>query len=407
MTDVAARRVTVSGIGLAGLLAVSHATNDAFSSFLPVLLPYLQARFSFTETALAGLVAVTSISSNVLQAFAGALADRWGRRKSAALALILGSVLMSTLPIVPTPWALVVVLVIGGLGSALFHPAAASMARQAGNKAGLAVGAFGSGGPLGAAVMPIVALWLLRSRGPEAIPWLALIGVALGLALWWLAPDEPSVRGDPRKPPPRIFDVDLFRGPVGALALVGILRAMAYISFVNAVPLYLVQVRGYAPDAELLGYTLAAYSAAAAIGMFAAGALEMRFGRQRIVVTAMLLAFPLMLATLVLPPGSWAFYLAVVLGGIGVNAPIPVLVVAAQDLAPHAVATASGMLMGFTWGVAGVAYVGFGVLQQAIGLVPALAVGFSFLLPAAWLTVRVLQRYPHAAGSAPHGGRTA
>jgi FSR family fosmidomycin resistance protein-like MFS transporter len=69
------------------------------------------------------------------------------------------------------------------------------------------------------------------------------------------------------------------------------------------------------------------------------------------------------------------------------------LVVSAQDLAPNAVATASGMLMGFTWGTAGVAYIGFGAIQQAIGLVPAMAAAFAFLIPAAALAGTVLYRY--------------
>jgi hypothetical protein len=48
--------------------------------------------------------------------------------------------------------------------------------------------------------------------------------------------------------------------------------------------------------------------------------------------------------------------------------------------------------MGFTWGIAGVLYIGFGSLQELIGLVPAISAGFAFLLPAALLAHRVLKR---------------
>jgi hypothetical protein len=54
------------------------------------------------------------------------------------------------------------------------------------------------------------------------------------------------------------------------------------------------------------------------------------------------------------------------------------------------------MLMGFTWGVAGVAYIAFGALQQTIGLQPAMALGFVFLLPAALLAHRTLTRHRDA-----------
>jgi len=74
------------------------------------------------------------------------------------------------------------------------------------------------------------------------------------------------------------------------------------------------------------------------------------------------------------------------------NASVPLLVVSAQDIAPHAVGTASGMLMGFTWGIAGVAYIGFGAVQAWLGLVPALVASFAFLWPAAALSGVVLVR---------------
>jgi FSR family fosmidomycin resistance protein-like MFS transporter len=390
MSSTVARRTALGGASLAVLLTSAHAVNDAFANVLPAFLPTLQQRFGLGEAALAGFVALISFSSNVLQAFAGALADRWGRRRAAALGLIVGSALMSLLAVVPTVWALFLVLAIGGLGSALFHPAAASMARQAGERKGLAVGLFGSGGPFGSAVMPVVALWLLRTYGPWAIPLLAPVGLALGIALLLFAPQQERPDRDRR---PKVFDPRLFAGPVGLLAGAGILRAVAYISFSSAIPLYLVNVRGFAPDAGVVGWTLAAFQLGSALGLVASGALEWRVGRIRLVVGSMLLGLPLLLATLAAPAGTAGFYLLVAVAGLATNAAVPLLVVSAQDLAPHAVATASGMLMGFTWGTAGVAYIGFGAIQQAIGLVPAMAAAFAFLIPAAVLAGTVLHRY--------------
>ena len=390
MRTRASRVAALTGPQLALLLAIAHATNDAFANVLPVFLPTLQARFGLGEAALAGFVALISVSANVLQAFAGALADRWGRRRTAALGLILGSLLMSFLAVVPTVWALVGVLALGGLGSAIFHPAAASMARHVGSRKGLAMGLFTAGGPIGTALMPVLVLYILRRFGAAYVPWLALIGVALGVLLFVFAPVQARPDAGNR---PRIFDPALFVGPVGLLALVGILRAIAFISFTSAMPLYLVNVRGFAADAPVIGWTLAAYSIAASVGVLVAGALEHRLGRIRLVVGTMLLAMPLLLVTLVLPAASPAFYAAVAVAGMLTNASIPLLVVSAQDLAPHAVATASGMLMGFTWGIAGVLYVGFGALQEWIGLAPALAASFAFLLPAAALAWFVLRRH--------------
>lgn len=387
---VASKRLSFTGLNLAILLTVSHAANDAFSNILPVFLPIFQERFGLGEALLATFVAVVSLSSNVLQVVMGAVADRWGKRRSAALGLIVGSVLMSFLAVVPTVWLLFCILILGGLGSAIFHPSATSMVRSASERKGLGIGFFTSGGPVGTALMPLIVLAILRNFGEAYIPFLAIVGVLLGVLLFAFTPEQTPVTGKNR---PKLFDAKLFAGPIGLLSLAGIMRAMAFISFSNAMPLWLVNSKGFSPDAQIIGWTLAAFSIAASLGVLASGALEQRLGRRLLTVGSMLLGLPALLLVLFVPTGSALYFICVALAGLFTNASIPLLVVTAQDLAPHAVATASGMLMGFTWGVAGVLYIGFGALQEAIGLTQAISLSYFFLLPAALLAFFVLQKH--------------
>ena len=390
MAIAAPTRVALTGVPLALLITGAHLANDAFSNVLPAFLPTLQLRFGLGEAALAGLVALISISANVLQAFAGALTDRWGRRRAAAMGLLLSSLLMSFIAVAPSVTVLVLLLAFGGIGSAVFHPGAVAMMRGVGGRVTFNVGLFAAGGAVGTAIMPVVALAILRGYGAEYVPLLAIVGVALAAALFLLSPAQARPRGAAR---PKVFDAALFRGPVGVLAFAGILRATAFVSFSSAMPLYLANVRGFAADAPVIGSTLAAYSFAAAAAGLLAGALEGRVGRVRLIVLSMLLAVPVLMATLAVAPGSAVFFVLVALAGMLTNASVPLLVVSAQDMAPNNVGSASGMLMGFTWGMAGVAYLGFGALQQAIGITPALLASFTFLIPAAALAARVLMRH--------------
>ena len=151
-------------------------------------------------------------------------------------------------------------------------------------------------------------------------------------------------------------------------------------------------VRGFAPDSAVIGATLATYGFASATAGLLSGLLERRVGRVRLIVGSMLLAAPVLAVVLTLAPGTLGYYAAVAVGAMLTNASVPLLVVSAQDLAPHAVGAASGMLMGFTWGIAGVAYIGFGAVQAWLGLAPALVASFFFLWPAAVLAGVVLAR---------------
>lgn len=372
-------------------------TNDAFASMLAALLPTLQLRFSLSETALATLVATLSFSSSMTQPIFGGLADRFGRRLVGSLGVVTSSGLLSLMAVAPSVWILYGLLLVGGLGSAAFHPSGTALAREAAKGqrggAGLAVGVFSAGGTVGLALGPLIVGVLVMNDLLSFSPWLMVPGAVLGAAMYLLTPvQQRPARGTA----PKLLDPALLRGPVGALAFAGVLRGIAFVTVVNALPLLLVNARGVAPSAPVAFWALTVFSFSAGLGGIVAGTLETRFGRVRVLVAAMLLAVPVLLSLLLLPPAQPVFYLAVALGGALVNAPVPLLIVSAQDLAPHAVGAASGLLMGFTWGTAGVLYVGIGALQEWIGIPAAMAAAFLALIPAAWVAGRTLAAHADA-----------
>lgn len=392
---------------VAGLLALAHFTGDALNSILSALLPTLQDRFGLSATALALLVATVWFGSSLTQPLFGALADRLGRRLVGSLGIIVNTVLLSLVGVVPTVWLLFAVLLVGGFGSAALHPVGTSAARLSGGRnKGLAIGLFSAGGMIGFAVGPVVILYVVSTFGLGATPWLMVPGVLLGVLMWFLVPDEKHPAGeaggeeDPLEHGHHvIFDRRLFVGPVGLLAVAGILSALSLVTFTSAVPLWLVAERGVAPDAPLIGWTLAAFSFAAGVSGIVSGALGDRLGRRPLVAGSMLLAVGPLLAVFFLEVGSPLFFLAVALAGALVYANLPHMILSAQDLAPHAMGAASGMLMGFSSGVAGLLYVGIGRLQEAFGYAPAMAVSFLAMVPAAVLALYVLGKNRKSLGN--------
>lgn len=388
-TTTVPRRFALTGVGLSTLLIAVHATNDSFGSMLAALLPTFQLRFGLSEGMLALLVATLSFSSSVLQPLFGSLADRLGRRLVGALGIVTSSTLLSLMGVVPDAALLLAVLFLGGLGSAAFHPAGTSLARDAGgrNKA-LTVSLFSAGGTVGLALGPSIILLLARTVGLEFSPLLMIPGVVLGVAMCFLIPPQPKSAATVR---PKLFDLGLFRGPVGVLCVSGILRSISYVTFTNAAPLYLV-AQGARPDSAVISNTLLAFSLAAGFGGVVAGALGRRVGPQVLITGTMLLALPLFYAIFWTPAGSVPYYLLVVLAGAAINAGLPLMVVAAQDRAPHAVGAASGMMMGLTWGSAGVLYIFSGWVQEQVGLTAAMQLSYLSLLPGAALAFWVLRR---------------
>ena len=113
------------------------------------------------------------------------------------------------------------------------------------------------------------------------------------------------------------------------------------------------------------------------------GLLSNKLGAKQLIVGSLVLALLPFYSLFFLIPGSPAYFVMIVLAGALVNAGMPMLIVTAQDHSPKAAATAAGMLMGFSAGVAGLVYVGIGRLQENLGLAPAIMVGYLALVAGA------------------------
>jgi MFS transporter, FSR family, fosmidomycin resistance protein len=376
--------------GLAAFLALSHLMTDAVTGTFLALLPSLQARFALSETTLAFLAATLSFSASITQPFFGALADRFGRRQVGALGMLLSVTLLGLITIAPRVEVLFGLLLVGGLGSAAFHPAMAGLVRTTTRSHGeLAVGFFSAAGTVGMAIGPVLILLVVADRGLDVAPWLMLPGLLVALALL-ITPTHYTPASEGR-PPAQFIDARLLAGPVGWLSLTGVLGTLAYLTFSHTMPLWLVRAHGAAPASAVIGWTLASFSLAAAAGGMAAGVLARRIGIGWLISATLALAPLPLWGVLVLPPGTLVYYLAVVLAGALVNAGLPLMIVKAQDLAPHAVGTVSGMLMGFSAGVASLLYIGVGRLRELWGLEAAMALSYAVLFPAAalaWYTLR-------------------
>jgi MFS transporter, FSR family, fosmidomycin resistance protein len=105
--------------------------------------------------------------------------------------------------------------------------------------------------------------------------------------------------------------------------------------------------------------------------------------------SAILGTIPLFALLVMSNPGQLWFYPLTFLVGALVNASIPVGVVTAQEYAPGHVAVASSIMMGFSWGFAGLLIVFVGVLADHTSPVTAALAALSLLLPSAWLAARL------------------
>lgn len=380
MPHTITRPGVIAGGSIAVLLALTHAVNDTLTAILGALLPTLEVKFAASPFLLALLVAAFSISSSASQPVLGALADRIGLRQVAAVGVAVAAVTLSLVGVAPTIALLIVVLVLGGLGSAALHPISTSIVGSSTSKnPSLAVGLFTAGGMIGFAVGPILILALVSRFGTGVTPWLMVPGVLLAVLVYALLPDfEPhAIRGARR-----LVDRRAFNRQTIILTFASALVSLAFITFTSAVPLWLVKENALPTDAPLLGLVLGSFSVAAALGAVVGGVLAPRIGTISTTVGSLLAAVVAFSVLLLVPAGAGTL-IAGAITGFMLYASQPLLIVAAQTLAPHAPTTAAGLVIGIGSGIAGLLYVGSGALQSIIGLAPAMQLNILLLIPAA------------------------
>jgi FSR family fosmidomycin resistance protein-like MFS transporter len=398
------------------LVTVTHLVVDACATTVPALLPFWQARFGLTY-GLAGLItAVANLTSSVAQPVVGLLTDRGRDARWIALAVAVAAVGAGLTGVVPQYGIFLGLVVVGGLGVSAFHPQGYKyVGLYGGERPAVATSWFLVGGNVGVALGPLFGTAAAVHFGPAGTLYLILPGLVLAGALLWLVPRRTQgrrrvgARGGAvapaeqqvAPPPEAMVRLPLSRRTTMLAVLVAVvaLRSTVTGALTSFIPLYYVRVVG-AGETVASGI-LAGMLLVGAGATLAGGYLADRFGRLRVLAITLLLAPPLLLLFLAAPPGSALAVGALWAGGAVLTASFAVPVVLAQELWFERRALASGVIVGFAFGLGGLFVPIIGAIADRAGLVAALQVVALFPLVALALTgVLALLGRPARAGAA-------
>jgi FSR family fosmidomycin resistance protein-like MFS transporter len=375
---------------VAAAVAVAHGMNDLYSAFLHPLLPRIMDKLDLNIALAATLAMSLSLAASLVQPLMGHLADRFGRRVFVVMGPVLSAVFMSLIGITPSFLLLMFCLMIGGLGSAAFHPPAASMATTGGGgkSSGARLSIFSFGGSLGYALGPMVAVGIAGSYGLERLPFAMLPMLALAPVIFFLLPPGGPERQQSRNAAvPSVFT--LLRGPLGLIFGVSAVGAFIQRVFLTMEPIMIAQRGG----SETAGAAmLSVYLGAQALGSITGGFMADRFDRRKLLLWFTLLSFPTHTLAMWLPAGAPLTFAIAALAGLLNMALLPPIVLMAQELMPSGAALGSGIVMGLAWATGSIAMLGVGVLADQIGPQNAALVAMPTMLLGALLAAALPRR---------------
>tara|TARA_B100000530_G_C15927781_1_gene475662 strand:- start:1170 stop:2381 length:1212 start_codon:yes stop_codon:yes gene_type:complete len=357
-TDAKSARYVAMAVGIAHLL------NDAYASFLHPLLPRLMDKLGLSITLAAALSMIFSLSSSIMQPMAGYLADRFGRKVFVIAGPLISGVFLSLIGLAPSLSVLLAILLLGGIGSAVFHPPGAAMAARTaeGKGSGLRMSFFSCCGSLGYAIGPLAIIGLVATVGLENT-WMAVAPViVLTLVLLVTLPsDDPQISNPD---PPSLREVlSGLKGPLGVVFCISALGAFAQRVFITLSPI----ISSEAGASEAVGaLTLSVYLGAQAFGSLASGWLTDRVDRSQLLAWLTGLSVPTHMLALWLPPGSLGAFIFAACSGFLNMALLPPIVVMAQEIIPKSPAMGSAVVMGLAWATGSLGLLGTGIIGDWI-----------------------------------------
>ncbi len=377
----AASAMTVGAIAAAG---ATHLAVDLVGGGFAALLPTIAERLSLSSTGAGALVALFSVSALAAQPLMGGLADRCDARTVTAIAAGVAAAVLAAAAVATSLLVLVAVIVVGGLASAAFHPAGAILARRRSPASPEnAVAIFAAAGTVGLALGPVAALALADGPSQTYVLLLAVPALLVAPVMWLRSPTLAPNRRQLRDA--RSAKRVLLQGEVPKLVAAATLVAITGTTIASTMPRWIAVQPGRNTTDPAIGWALATFSLAAAVGGVIAGRLASRIGSGRLLRLSLLAAtIPASVLAFTAPATATSFA-ALFFTGLLIGPAIPLLLVAAQSEAPERSATASGMIMGLSHGLAGVAFIGVSVIISAAGYGAGVLTGAAALVPAAFI----------------------
>jgi FSR family fosmidomycin resistance protein-like MFS transporter len=338
-------------VSLLLLLILAHGLVDTFASLIQPLWPDLQGRLALEPGSIQWAYVTWSLATSVSQLLFGYWGDRYRGRWLIWAGPALGVICLSSIGLVHSLPMLNVLLVVGGLGIAAFHPEAAALAgASAPDNRSRAMSLFAVGGSAGQAFGPIYGGVISTQFGLRALAWSMTWGLTilaiLGLGLRHI-PEEPDARDQGR--PSAWAGLDRASGAGLALVLlIGVLRVLA----VLGVPLALafaLKARGNTD--EQIGLAQGVFLAGVGGGSLGCALFVRRASERRVLWTLPLPVAPLL--WLVPSAGFGLLLVAVGVAGMLLGATLPILISYGQQMLPEGQRTASSITMGVTWGLGG------------------------------------------------------
>lgn len=343
------------------LISFAHFAHDVFSAFLAPLLPLIIEKLGLSLSMVALLDIVRRIPA-LFNPLLGLVAEKKDVKYFVILTPAITAISMSLIGLAPSYTVLIILLLVSGISSALFHIPSPTMVKMAsGDKTGTGMSYYMVGGEFARTLGPILVTASVSWWGLEGVYKLMPIGIIASYILYLKLKDfETHVKAKKVEKGDTKALLLKYRGFFLTIAAFVIFQSAMRSSLTLYLPIYLVQ------NGESLWYAGIALSIlqfSGVLGVFLSGKISDTIGRYQ---TLLLSAIGSAIFMAVFIYFQNMFILAIL--GFFVFASTPVLIAFVQDTDTNMPTFMNSVYMSINFGVSSIIVFGIGYLGDTIGL---------------------------------------
>jgi len=352
----------------------AHFINDIYTGFLNPIMPFIAEQVRISMPVATIILSCSHIFSSLLQPYFGFFADKIKKRALIFWGLIFTSVFISLAPACKNLVLMILFIILGSLGSSLFHPQALGLiSKFSTSDISKNMGIFIAAGTLGFSLGPLLSSVIAQYCGLQKMPVLALLGLCCAFLMFCFVPkfsDDNSLKININLK--QAFVEILSNHKLNILNLIAMLKSLVTTSCSILLP-FLWKSMGYSKFQ--IGSALFCFLFLGGIASLISPKFEKKYGTAKVFYISMITTFPLMVLFMftykTMPVLSFIIY---ALAGFVTMFATPVTMSMAQRVLPQYKSIIGGFINGFSWGIVAIAMSVTGYIAQATSIVPVLVV---------------------------------
>jgi len=364
------------------LSTVSHFIIDLYPAFIVGIIPLIAAKFNLSIFHVSIMTATSQISNSITQPIFGYLSDKNGHRNYMVYGLLSAAIFLSLIAIMPNYFLILILLFLGNLGVAAFHPPSAAIgAEYRGRKKGFGNSIIALGGNAGYAVGSLFFILIIDKIGIHYSPFAMIPGIIVAILLI-----KPMTEYD-KKRKFLIFKLNEKKGKIekakfnkikiahiSIVWIASLARDTIWIALLTFMPLHFSNLK---INIINISFILLAFGIVGGIGGVFSSYFTDRIKRKTLIQIALIAIIPLIFFTF--KTNNILSIILFILTGFFLISTVPLGISLSQEIFPKNLSLASSLVMGFSAGFAGIIVMFLGKLADKIGI--EMTVYFILILP--------------------------